>query len=186
MGLAVAQQFHDRARRSPAGDDRVTRWLNAGNVEDGHGLIGVQQRGDTASAAAAAFALACAVASAAEPSSRAPDAGGATAGTAVAALVSTDGSRCTCVMPKTRAARQAAASAKNGTTVRAIDAAVMMGDRWPDRWLVSAPGLTLRPFVPVIKSALTGIPVLLLKNRVMAFASKIVLAGLGSAKNQAF
>ena len=31
-----------------------------------------------------------------------------------------------------------------------------------------------------------GTRVLLLKNRVMAFASKIVLAGLGSAKNQAF
>jgi hypothetical protein len=45
MGLAVAQQFHDRAWRSPAGDDRVTRSLNAGNVEDGHGLIGVRRAG---------------------------------------------------------------------------------------------------------------------------------------------
>jgi hypothetical protein len=45
------------------------------------------ERGDTAGAAATAFASACAVASAAGPSSRAPDAGGETAGTAVAALV---------------------------------------------------------------------------------------------------
>jgi hypothetical protein len=45
MALAVAQQFHDRAWRSPAGDDRVTRSLNAGNVEDGHGLIGVRRAG---------------------------------------------------------------------------------------------------------------------------------------------
>jgi hypothetical protein len=43
MALAVAQQFHDRAWRSPAGNDRVTRSLNAGNVEDGHGLIGVRR-----------------------------------------------------------------------------------------------------------------------------------------------
>jgi hypothetical protein len=43
MALAVAQQFHDRARRSPTGDDRVTRSFNAGNVEDGHGLIGVRR-----------------------------------------------------------------------------------------------------------------------------------------------
>jgi hypothetical protein len=39
MALAVAQQFHDRARRSPAGDDRITGSLNTGNVEEGHGLI---------------------------------------------------------------------------------------------------------------------------------------------------
>jgi hypothetical protein len=45
MALAVAQQFHDRAWRSPAGDDRVTRSLNAGNIEDGHGLIGVRRAG---------------------------------------------------------------------------------------------------------------------------------------------
>jgi hypothetical protein len=45
MALAVAQQFHDRAWRSPAGNDRVTRSLNAGNVEDGHGLIGVRRAG---------------------------------------------------------------------------------------------------------------------------------------------
>jgi hypothetical protein len=45
MVLAVAQQFHDRAWRSPAGDDRVTRSLNAGNVEDGQGLIGVRRAG---------------------------------------------------------------------------------------------------------------------------------------------
>jgi hypothetical protein len=45
MALAVAQQFHDRAWRSPAGDDRVTRALNAGNVEGGHGLISVRRAG---------------------------------------------------------------------------------------------------------------------------------------------
>jgi hypothetical protein len=45
MALAVAQQFHDRAWRSPARDDRVTRSLNAGNIEDGHGLIGVRRAG---------------------------------------------------------------------------------------------------------------------------------------------
>src|SRR6266436_9709018 len=55
------------------------------------------ERGDTAGAAATAFASACAVASAAEPSSRAPDAGGEMAGAAVAALVSTGGSGCRCV-----------------------------------------------------------------------------------------
>jgi hypothetical protein len=43
MGLAVAQQFHDRAWRGPAGNDRVTRLLNAGNVEGGHGLIGLRR-----------------------------------------------------------------------------------------------------------------------------------------------
>jgi hypothetical protein len=45
MALAVEQQFHDRAWRSPAGDNCVTRSLNAGNVEDGHGLIGVRRAG---------------------------------------------------------------------------------------------------------------------------------------------
>ncbi len=109
MALAVAQQFHDRGRRSPSGDDRITRWLNAGMWKTGTDLSVSSERGDTASAATAAFVSACAVASAAEPSSRAPDAGGATA---VAALVLTDGSRCTCLMPKTRAAPQAATSAK--------------------------------------------------------------------------
>jgi hypothetical protein len=44
MALAVAQQFHDRAWR-PAGNDRVTRSLNAGNVGDGHGLIGARRAG---------------------------------------------------------------------------------------------------------------------------------------------
>jgi len=44
MALAVAQQFHDRAWR-PAGSDRVTRSLNAGNVEYGHGLIGARRAG---------------------------------------------------------------------------------------------------------------------------------------------
>jgi hypothetical protein len=39
MALAVAQQFHDRAWRSPAGDDRIARLLNARNVEGGYGLI---------------------------------------------------------------------------------------------------------------------------------------------------
>jgi hypothetical protein len=32
MALAVAQQFHDRAWCSPAGDNRVTRSLNAGKA----------------------------------------------------------------------------------------------------------------------------------------------------------
>jgi hypothetical protein len=42
--LAVAQQFHDRAWRSPAGNNRVTRWLNPGNVEDGREpIVGVQR-----------------------------------------------------------------------------------------------------------------------------------------------
>jgi hypothetical protein len=43
MGLAVAQQFHNRAWRSPAGDDCIARSLNAGNVENGIGLIGDRQ-----------------------------------------------------------------------------------------------------------------------------------------------
>jgi hypothetical protein len=34
MELAAAQQFHARAWCSPARDDRVTRYLNAGNIED--------------------------------------------------------------------------------------------------------------------------------------------------------
>ena len=108
-------------------------------------------RGDTASGAATAFASACAVASAAEPSSRAPDAGCETTGAAVAALVSTGGSRRTCVMPKTSAATHAPTNARDGTTIRAINVAVMIRDRRPDRWLVT--GLTLRRFVPVFKSA---------------------------------
>jgi hypothetical protein len=111
------------------------------------------ERGDTANGAATAFASACTVASAAEPSSRAPDAGGKIAGTAVAALVSTGGSRLMCVMPKAIAATHAATSATDGRTIRAIDVAVMIRDRWPDRWLVSTPGLSLRRFVPVFKSA---------------------------------
>src|SRR5260370_6731963 len=93
------------------------------------------ERGDTAGAAVAAFASACAVAGAAEPSSPAPDAGGET-GAAVAALVSTGGSRPTCVIPKTSAAPHAATSARDGTTIRPIDVAVMIRDRWPDRWLL--------------------------------------------------
>ncbi len=111
------------------------------------------ERGDTASSAATAFASACAGAGAAEPSSRAPDAGCETTGAAVAAPVSTGGSRCMCVMPKTSAAAHAPTSAIDGTTIRAIDVAVMIRDRWPDRWLVSTPAFTLRRFVPVFKSA---------------------------------
>jgi hypothetical protein len=63
------------------------------------------------------------------------------------------------VMPKTRAAPQAAASAKNGTTVRAIDAAVMMGDRWPDRWLVSAPRVDPAPICSGLQVRLTAYPI---------------------------
>src|SRR6267378_2092726 len=83
-------------------------------------------RGGTASAAVAAFASACSVASAAEPLSGAPDAGGETSGAAVAALVSTGGSRHTCVMPKASAAPHAATSASDGTTIRVIDVAVII------------------------------------------------------------
>lgn len=108
------------------------------------------ERGDTASGAATAFALACAVVNAAEPSSRSPDAGGKIAGAAVAALGSTGGSRLTCVMPKTSAAPHAATSARDGTTIRAIDVTVMIRDRWPDRWLVSTPG---RPCADLFRSS---------------------------------
>ncbi len=98
-------------------------------------------RGGTASAAAAAFASACAVASAAEPLSWAPDAGGETSGAAIAALVSTGGSRHTCMMPKPSAAPHAATSASDGTTIRAIDVAVMIGAPFgKNRWLVSPRG----------------------------------------------
>ena len=39
MALAVAQQFNNRAGRSPAGDDCLAGWLNSGNIEDGRELI---------------------------------------------------------------------------------------------------------------------------------------------------
>ena len=87
------------------------------------------ERGDTTGVAATAFASACAVASAVEPSSRSSDARGETAGAAVAAVVSIGGSRHTCVMPKTSAAPHAATSARDGTTIRLIDVAVMTRDR---------------------------------------------------------
>jgi hypothetical protein len=89
--------------------------------------------GETASSAATAFASAFAVASAAELSSRVLDAGGETVDAAVAALVSTGGSRRTCVMPKTSAALHAATSATDGTTVRPIDVAVILLDPQLDR-----------------------------------------------------
>jgi hypothetical protein len=108
-------------------------------------------RGDTAGTAAMTFASASAVASATEPSLRAPDAGGTTAGATVAALVSAAGSRPTCAVPKTRAAPHAATSAKDGTAIRAIDVTVMMRDR--GQIVGSSPGLILRRFVPVIKAA---------------------------------
>ena len=116
------------------------------------------ERGDTASAAATAFASACAVASAAGPSSRAPDAGGETAGAAVAALVSTGGSRRTCVMPKTSAAPHAATSARDGTTIRPIDVAVKIRDPWLDRWLVRTPGVDPALICSGHQVRLTGIP----------------------------
>jgi hypothetical protein len=81
--------------------------------------------GETASSAATAFASACGVASAAELSYRALDAGDETVGAAVAALVSSGGSRRMSVMPKTRAAPHAATSARDGTTIRLIDVAVI-------------------------------------------------------------
>jgi hypothetical protein len=31
--LAIAQQFHRRTRRRPAGDDGIARWFDAGDVE---------------------------------------------------------------------------------------------------------------------------------------------------------
>ena len=96
-------------------------------------------RGATARAAAAAFASACTAASAVEPLSGAPDAGGEASGAAVAALVSTGGSRHTCMIPKASAAPHAATSASDGTTIRVIDVAVMMRAPWLDRWLVSTP-----------------------------------------------
>lgn len=43
--FAVEQQFHRRTRGSPAGDNRLTRWLNAGNVEGGNGFIGIRRAG---------------------------------------------------------------------------------------------------------------------------------------------
>ena len=143
MKLAVAQQFYDRAWRSPAGNDRVTRRSMRAMSKTGTDSSVSGERGDTAGAAATAFASACAVASGAELSSRAPDAGGETAGAAVAVLVSTGGSRRTCVMPKTSAAPHAATSAKDGTTIRSIDMTVIIDDPWLDRWLFSTLALTL-------------------------------------------
>jgi hypothetical protein len=55
------------------------------------------------------------------------------------------------VMPKTSAATHAPTNTRDGTSIRAINVAVMIRDRRPDRWLVT--GLTLRRFVPVFKSA---------------------------------
>jgi hypothetical protein len=78
-------------------------------------------------------------------------AGGATVGAAVAALVSTGCSRHTFGMPKTSAATHTATSARDTTAIRLIDVAVMVCDRWPNRWLVSTPEVTLPLFVPVIK-----------------------------------
>ena len=58
---------------------------------------------------------------------------------AVAALVSTGCSRHTFGMPKASAATHAAISARDGTAIPLIDLAVMVCDRWPNRWLVSTP-----------------------------------------------
>jgi hypothetical protein len=109
--------------------------------------------GDAAGAAATAFASASAIASAAEPSSRAPDAGGETDGAAVAVLVSTGGSRRVCVMLKTRAAPHAATSARDGTTIRPIVVAVMDTQPLARSLAHQHPRLILRRFVRVIKSA---------------------------------
>src|ERR1700676_726764 len=113
------------------------------------------ERGDTASAATA-FASASAVAGGAEPLSRAPDAGGPTAGAAVAALASTGGWRHTYLLPKTKAAPHAATSATDGTTIRPIDLAIMIPDRWLDRRLVSAP-LESAPICSGLQVRLTGL-----------------------------
>jgi hypothetical protein len=111
-------------------------------------------RGGTASAAAAAVASACTVASADEPLSGGPDAGGEISGAAVAALVSTGGSGHTCMMPKPSAAPHAATSASDGTTIRAIDVAVMICAPLARIVGSSAPrGVTLRRFVMAFKSA---------------------------------
>jgi hypothetical protein len=138
MALAVAQQFPiapgaalPAMTASPVGSMRAMSKTGTDSSVSG-------ERGDTAAAAATAFASACAVASAAEASSRASGAGGETAGVEVAVLVSTGGSRCRYVMPRTGAAPHAATSAS--TTIRTIDVAVMVRDRWPDRWFVSTPG----------------------------------------------
>jgi hypothetical protein len=100
-------------------------------------------RGGTLSAAAAAVASACTAASAAEPLSGAAsgtaDTDGETSGAAIAALVSTGGSRQTCMIPKASAAPHAATSTSDGTTIRVIDVAVMIRAPWLDRWLVSTP-----------------------------------------------
>jgi hypothetical protein len=128
--FAVAQQFHNRGGRSPAGENRVTRFVNACNVEDGHELIAAVRRagdrGGTANAAATACVSACVAARANEPLFRPPDANGKTAGAAVAALVSTGGSRRTSGMPKTTAAPHAAIGARDDTTTRPIHMAVMI------------------------------------------------------------
>ena len=165
MVLAVAQQFHDRAWRSPAGDDRVTRWLNAGNVEGEHGVIGIRRAGRYGKRSRLGVCLSL-CRRRVEPSSRAPDAV-ANAGAAVAALVSTGGSRRRCVMSKTSAAPHAATSARDGTTIRPIDAAVIIA---PLGQIVgsSAPQLDPAPICSGHQVCLTGIHrsvVLTNKNR---------------------
>jgi hypothetical protein len=109
--------------------------------------------GDTASAAPTAFASACTAASAAGLSSRAPDAGGETAGAAVAALVSTGGARRMCVMPTKSTAPHAATSPRDGTTIRPIDVAVMMRDPLFESLAPQLLGLILRRLVAIIKSS---------------------------------
>src|SRR4029077_7267433 len=83
-------------------------------------------------------ASAGAIARASDPASPTPDVGGATPVAVAAALVSTAG----CLSrgkPETNAALYAAASARNGMAIRPIDVGVMVGNQWPNRWLVSTP-----------------------------------------------
>jgi hypothetical protein len=106
------------------------------------------------SAAPTAFASACTVASAAGLSSRAPDAGGETAGAAaVAALVSTGGPRRMCVMPTKSTAPHAATSPRDGTTIRVIDVAVMICDPLFESLAPQLLKLILRRLVAIIKSS---------------------------------
>ena len=81
-------------------------------------------------------ASAGAIARASDPASPTPAA--ATDVAVAAALVSTGG----CLSrgkPETNAAPHVAVSARNGMAIRPIDMGVMVGNQWPNRWLVSTP-----------------------------------------------
>jgi hypothetical protein len=80
----------------------------------------------------AAFASTCGIASAAERSSRMPDADGEAdaAGEAVAFPAETGGSLRSCVMPNTSAVPHAATNARDSTAIRPIDVAVTLRNPW--------------------------------------------------------